>query len=163
MTAYETTGNRRGSLGIHLVTGLVGGFLAGVVWAALTSWFVTTLGGAALSPFRTISTIALGPHALVAHTSKVWVGEAIHSGIAAVLGLIFAVITFNVRQRAVALVLGGVIFGGLAYVVDFQILARYIHQFSALFSANAPFELAIHLLFGALLAAFFLRPEGYWA
>lgn len=163
MTAYGTTEARGGSLAIHLVTGLVGGFLAGIVWIALTSWFVTTVGLGDLSPFRTISTIALGPHALVDGTSKVWVGEAIHSGIAAFLGLVFAALTYGVRYRAEAMVLGGVLFGGVVYAVDFQLLARYIHQFSALFTANAPFELAISLLYGALLAAFFLRPVGYWA
>ncbi|WP_219419518.1 hypothetical protein [Pseudonocardia nigra] len=137
--------------------GLVSGFLAGVVFMALNSWFAGSMGNPALAPFKVVATLAQGPPPPQA---TVWVGMAIHSVLSALLGLVFAALVAPalMRNRSAGwLVWAGLIYGGLVYVVDFQILSRFVGQFSAFLAAtNQPLELAVHLVFGAVLAALLL-------
>lgn len=79
---------------------------------------------------------------------------AIHSVLAALFGLVFAGLIAPMRARPGLIVWGALIYGGLVYVVDFQVLARYVPEFAALLKAtNQPMVLAVHLVFGAVLAA----------
>lgn len=140
--------------GTRLFTGAIGGFLAGVAFIALTSWFFTSMGRPALAPFRVIATIAQGGPP---PTTDLWVGMAIHSALSAVFGIVFALLTAMVRSNG-TLMAAGVLYGGIIYVIDFQVLARFVERFSVFRMANQPFEVAVHLVFGAVLALFVLRP-----
>ncbi len=134
-------------------SGLVAGFLAGAVFIALNSWFATTMGKPALAPFKTVATLAQGPpppHAAI------WIGMVIHSLLAAVFGLVFAVLVVPMMRNRSAgwLLWAGLLYGGIIYIVDFQVLSRLVPQFSAFLQVtNQPLELAVHLVFGAVLAA----------
>ncbi|MFR9805245.1 hypothetical protein ACL02T_23610 [Pseudonocardia sp. RS010] len=135
-----------------VVVGALAGFLAGVGFAALHSWFAVSTGAGALAPFRRIATIVQGPPP---DTDAIWVGMLVHSLIAAVLGVIFAGVLLPMRRRSAGwLAWAGLVFGAAVYLVDFQVLARTIPQFSAFQQVSQPFELAAHLVFGALLATF---------
>jgi hypothetical protein len=135
--------------GLRMLTGLLGGFLAGVPFIALNSWFATTMGKPALGPFKTVATIVQGPGALPG--TSVVAGMAIHSVLSAILGIIFAALLIRMNRSGLLLT-GGLIFGGIVYVVDFQILARFVHQLHSFRMTNQPLELAVHLVFGAVLA-----------
>lgn len=138
-----------------LGAGVLSGFLAGVVFIALNSWFVTTMGKPTLAPFKTIATLAQGPPPPQA---TVWIGMAIHAVLSALFGLLFAALVSQMGNRSAGWVLwAGLVYGGLIYVIDFQILSRFVGHFSAFLAVtNQPFELTVHILFGAVLAALLL-------
>jgi hypothetical protein len=165
MTRSSQTGAARGSasgrgMGPWLVWGLVAGFLAGVVFIALTAWFTASMGNPSLTPFRVIATIVQGPPPPEA---TIWVGMVIHSVLSALFGLVFAAGIATVRGRlsTAALLWGGLLYGALIYLVDFQLLARVVEQFFAFRGINQPFELTVHLVFGAVLAAFLAVGPGF--
>jgi hypothetical protein len=143
----------RPRLGQYLFVGVIGGFLAGVAFIALTSWFATSVGMPRLYPFRVVASLAQGPNNLPAN--QLWVGMAIQAGLSAVFGLIFAIITAVIRS-ATLVALAGLVYGAGIYIVDFQVLARVIPQFSAFRNVNQPFEASVHLVFGAVLAVLLL-------
>jgi hypothetical protein len=141
--------------GQYLAMGIVGGFLAGVALIALWSWFAVSRGAPQLSPFRLVASLAQGPAAAIDATGDLWLGMLIHSLLAAIFGLIFALVTVSIRSaRLVAL--AGPIFGAIVYVVNFQVLARLIGQFSAFRTVNQPFEASVHLVYGSLVAVLLL-------
>lgn len=132
--------------------GMIAGFLAGVALAALNAWFATSNGMGALAPFRTIATIVQGPPLA---TATIWVGMLLHSLIAAGLGVVFAGVLLPARRRSVGWsTWAGLVFGAAVYFVHFQVFARTVPHFSAFQEVDQPFELAAHLVFGALLATF---------
>ncbi len=140
------------SPGLLAVWGALAGFLAGVVFMAINAWSATSTGHPAFTPFRTVATLAQGPPPAAA---TVWIGMVIHSLLAALFGLVLAIVFAPLRRRGVrtgALIWAGLVYGGLIYVVDFQVLARLVGQFTAFRSTNQPLELAAHLVFGAVLA-----------
>lgn len=140
--------------GPRLVTGAAGGFLAGVVLATLTAWFAASMGSSPLAPFRAIATIVQGgPPA----ATDLRVGMAAHAVLSAAFGLAFVVLTAMVGNDG-TLMASGLLYGGLIYVVDVQILARFVGQFEPPMT-NQPFLLATHLVFGGVLALFLLRPQ----
>jgi vacuolar-type H+-ATPase subunit I/STV1 len=141
-----------GGVGPWLGWGLLAGFLAGVVFIALTSWFATSMGNPQLAPFKVIATLAQGPPPMQA---TVWIGMAIHSVLSALFGLVFAAAVAPRRgSSGGSIIWAGLIFGGLIYIIDFQVLSRFVPQFSAFLQAtNQPFEVTVHLVFGAVLAA----------
>lgn len=135
--------------------GVIDGFLAGVAFIALTSWFATSMGMPQLSPFRAIATIIQGPQAAASGTAHIWLGMVIHSLLAAIFGLVFALVTAGIRS-AILVALAGPIFGAIVYIVNFQVLARIVPQFSVFRGINQPFEAAVHLVFGSLVAVLLL-------
>jgi hypothetical protein len=146
---------RRGTPSSWAGWGALSGFLAGVAFIALHSWFAVSAGEDALAPFRTVATIVEGPYPT---TTVIGIGMAVHAVLSAVFGLIFAALLAPLRRRSAGwLAWAGLLFGGVVYLVDFQVLARFVPWFSAfLLVANQPFELAVHLVFGAVLAALLL-------
>lgn len=141
-------------MGSWLGQGFVAGFLAGVVFSALNSWFATTMGKPVLAPFKVIATLAQGPPPA---QGTVWVGMVIHAVLSALLGLVFAVLVASLWGRSAGLLLwAGLVYGAIVYVVDFQVFSRVVPQFRVFLQAtNQPLELAVHLVFGAVLAALF--------
>lgn len=143
----------RPRFGAYLVAGAVGGFLAGAAFIALNAWFATSNGMPRMQPFRTVATIVQGQ--VDVNASNVAIGIVLHVAISIVLGLIFALVTAGFRS-AIFVAFAGLVFGAVVYVVDFQVLARQVGQFSAFRMTNQPFEAAAHLVFGAVLAVLVL-------
>jgi hypothetical protein len=146
---------RRGTPASWIGWGALSGFLSGVAFIALHSWFAVSAGDGALAPFRTVATIVEGPYPT---TTVIGIGMAVHVVLSVVFGLVFAVLLAPLRRRSAGwLAWAGLLFGGVVYLVDFQVLARFVPWFSAfLQGTNQPFELAAHLVFGAVLAALLL-------
>ncbi len=137
-----------------LVRGAVGGLLAGLVFAAATMWFVTSLGMPARTPLLMISTTVLGDEAMVNGDANSTIGLVVHALLSIVYGVIFALVARRLRSNA-AIALAGLVFGGLLYLVNFQVLARI--WFETFRMANQPFELVVHLAFGSLFALALFR------
>jgi hypothetical protein len=143
----------RPRLGQYLVAGFISGFLAGVAFIALTCWYSSYHGSPELMPFRFVASLAKGPTGIATH--PLWMGMAIHSVLSALFGLVFAIFTSWIRSASLV-ALAGLVCGAVIYIVDFQILARVVSQFSAFRTTDQPFEAAVHLVFGAVLAVLIL-------
>jgi hypothetical protein len=135
--------------------GALSGFLAGGALSALHSWFAVSTGQDALAPFRTIATLVEGPPPALATAG---IGMVVHAALSVLFGLLFAAALAPLRRRSAGwLTWAGLLFGGALYLVDFQVFARNVKYFSAFQDATSqPFELATHLVFGAVLAALML-------
>jgi len=134
-----------------LVRGAVGGIIAGMVFAAVTMWFVTTQKMSALTPLHMISTIVKGDQAMMTGATSVPIGLVVHMVLSMMFGVVFALAVSRLRTNG-AVALAGLVFGLLLYVVNFQILGRLL--FTTFLMANQPFEVLAHLVFGSLLALF---------
>lgn len=145
-------GSSAPTLPVRLAMGVVGGIVAGAGFIALTMWFAHTDGKDAVAPFKMISTIVQGPPP---DDGTVWLGVVVHAVLSVLFGLIFALLTHPWGTGTVA-ALAGLVYGGAIYVVNFQLLSRFVEHWGAfLDGTNQPFEVAVHLVFGALLAVFF--------
>lgn len=144
-----TSTSTRRSLAGDLVRGAVGGLIAGILFAVATMWFVTSLGMPARTPLLMISTIVLGDDAMVTGDANSTIGLIVHLVLSAGFGVVFALAARRLRTNG-AVALAGLAYGGLLYLVNFQILARV--AFETFRMANQPFEVVVHLVFGAVLA-----------
>ena len=122
---------------------------------ALHSWFAVSVGQDAMAPYRTVATVVEGPPPALATAG---IGMVVHTVLSVLFGLLFAAALAPLRRRSAGwFAWAGLLFGGVVYVVDFQILARNVGYFSAVLeTTNQPLELAAHLVFGAVLAALLL-------
>lgn len=156
MTSQTATRNssRRGeSLPARLVRGAVGGLVAGAVFIGVTMWFASTMGDPAQGPLMMISTLALGAEAMNTGAANPALGMTIHVVLSVVFGAAFALLAPRLPTNG-AVALAGTIYGGLLYLVNFLILAPL--AFPVFQSANQPFEVFAHIVFGTLLSfAFF--------
>ncbi len=141
------------ALPIRLVRGAIGGMIAGLVFIGVTMWFADSIpDGHPGNPLRLISTIVKGKSALEDGTASVGSGWIVHLVLSAVFGMLFAVVVPMFRTNGTVALAGG-LFGALLFVVNFLIIAEvWLDQFQM---PNKPFELAIHIVFGHLLAVAF--------
>lgn len=132
-----------------LVRGALGGIAAGSAFLALTMWFATSVGDPARGPLLMISTIVKGDEAMMNGTASDSVGLAVHVGLSAVFGLVFAVAASRLRTNG-ALAAAGALYGVVLYLVNFKVFTPL--AFPVFKMANQPFELAVHVVFGTLLS-----------
>jgi uncharacterized membrane protein YagU involved in acid resistance len=154
MTTLTAGRSRRTLASIAILArGAIGGLATGLVFAGATMWFVTSVGMPARTPLLMISTLVKGSGAMINGTANASLGLIIHMVLSMAFGVGFAVLAARLPSNG-SLVLAGLGYGGLLYLLNFQILARAaFHVFSG---ANQPFEVVLHLVFGVLLAlAFF--------
>ncbi len=136
--------------------GVVGGIVAGGLFLAATMWFATSVGDPAKAPLLMMSTLVKGDEAMMAGTASVGLGLAVHLVLSAGFGVVFAVIASRLRTAG-TLATAGVAYGAALYLVNFKVLSPTL--FTTFEMANQPFELVVHVVFGALLAlAFLLLP-----
>lgn len=149
--------------GRRLLAGAVGGFLSGAAFIALLSWFDTTVGKPALQPFKVIASLVQGPAAAKTGSAHVWIGMAIHPFLSVVFGVGLAVLVLPlVSQRAVAVT--GLLYGGVVYAVNFQLLARFVGHFGALLAGpNQAVVLSLHFVFGVLTSLFLMNSARHHA
>ena len=149
MTVSTSTKRR---LGGDLVRGVLGGLIAGMIFAVATMWFVTSIGLPARTPLLMISTIVLGDDAMATGEADSSIGLIVHVMLSIAYGIVFALLARRLRTNG-DVALAGLLYGGLLYLVNFQILARV--AFGTFRMANQPFEVTVHLVFGALLGLAF--------
>jgi len=147
------TGTTDETVGSRILRGAIGGGAAGAVFILVTMWFADSVGDPSNGPLMMISTIVKGEAAMANGTADPTLGWIVHGVLSILFGIAFAFVTPMFRTNGtVALV--GIVYGALLYVVNFLVIAPI--AFPIFQMANQPFELAIHIVFGALLAlAFF--------
>lgn len=102
---------------------------------------------------RLIHSLITGPDALMSGDVEPWLGFVVHSVLAAVFGMTFALVVPLFRSNGTVALAGG-LFGLALYLVNFQLIARFfVERF--LENPNQPFELVVHVVFGHLLALAF--------
>ncbi|MDQ3569078.1 MAG: hypothetical protein M3396_00325 [Actinomycetota bacterium] len=146
MTERQTTGTNWSR---WLIRGGLGGIGAGGVFVALTMWFATSVGDPAKGPLLMISTIVKGDDAMANGTASVGVGLALHLGLSALFGLVFAVLASRLRTNG-SLATAGALYGAGLYLLNFKVLTPL--AFPVFKMANQPFELVVHVVFGTLLS-----------
>jgi hypothetical protein len=137
----------------RVVRGVVGGELAGAVFALVTVWFTTSLGMGRDMALLMMSTVASGRSSIEDGTASVAMGVGVHLFLSALFGVIFSLLVPKMRTNGTLLLSAGV-YGLIVYVVNFRLLSPLF--FPVFQDANQPFEVLIHLVYGQLLAIVFL-------
>jgi len=137
----------------RLSIGALGGLVSGAVFAALICWSAGLSGRPVLSPFRLIATVVQGGSPA---GKEIWLGMIVHIVLSLLFGLLFAALSTPWASPAMT-AWAALVFGGLLYVVDFQLLSRFVARWAAfLQDTNQAFQLAVHLVFGAILSLFLM-------
>lgn len=140
-------------IGARMLRGVLGGAVSGLIFMLVTMWFADSLGDSPSGPLMMISTIVKGEAAMANGTADPAVGWLVHGALSVVFGILFALVAPLFRTNG-TVALAGIVYGALLYVLNFLVLAPI--AFPIFKMANQPFELAIHIVFGALLSlAFF--------
>jgi len=124
------TGQR--SNGELLLQGVVGGIVAGIVFAMAEMVMAVLLGGSFWAPLQMIGAIVLGPAVLppaVPTAFVVIVGVIFHMMMSAIFGVIFVYLLAFTQQLTAStglLLLYGSLFGFALWIVNFLIISQYI-------------------------------------
>lgn len=151
-TASRTTtapDTRTAGMGSMLARGAAGGAVAGGVFAAITMWFMTSIGMSAAMPMQMIAAMIQGQDALMAGTASPVLGFTVHMVLSIVYGMVFAALATRLPSNAVIAVAGAG-YGLLLYVVNFLIVAPILFPWFG--DANQPFEVLVHVVFGVLVS-----------
>jgi len=151
--AATASGTRDEAVGSRILRGAIGGAAAGAVFMFVTMWFADSVGDPSTGPLMMISTIVKGEAAMANGTADPTLGWIIHGAISVMFGVAFALVAPWFRTNG-TVALAGIVYGALLYVLNFLVIAPVVLPIFEM--ANQPFELAIHIVFGALLGlAFF--------
>lgn len=137
----------------RVVRGVVGGEVAGAVFALLTVWFTTSLDMGRDMALLMMSTVASGQSSIDDGSASVALGVGVHLTLSALFGVIFSLVVPKMRTNGTLLLSAGV-YGLIVYVVNFQVLSPLF--FPVFQDANQPFEVLVHLVYGQVLAVIFL-------
>lgn len=144
-------------LGDRVARGTVAGLFAGVVFLlAQMGWAVERLDKPAVAPLLDMSTIFNNGDLMPMVTpDNLLIGLVTHLTLTMLFGIAFAFIASFLRSPLL-LVVGGVAFGIVLYVVNIQILGRVVFEwFTDPMGPPQGFELWIHAGYGLLLVPFF--------
>lgn len=137
----------------RVVRGVVGGEVAGAVFALVTVWFTTSLDMGRDMALLMMSTVASGQSSIDDGSASVAVGVGVHLFLSALFGVIFSLAVPKMRTNGTLLLSAGV-FGLIVYLVNFRLLSPLF--FPVFQDANQPFEVLVHLVYGQVLAVIFL-------
>jgi hypothetical protein len=150
-------------LGTLCTRGAVAGLSAGLVFLVGNMGWAVHDGKPAAAPLIDISTIfhaqdAPSPVAAVAFgPDNLIVGLVTHLTLAIFFGIGFGLLAARLIRSNMTLIAGGVGYGLLLYVVNFQILGRTAFPwFTDAMGPPQGFEVFIHAVFGLLLVPFFV-------
>jgi hypothetical protein len=144
-------------VGERFTTGAVAGLAAGLVFLLANMGYATTQDLPALAPAYDISTIFHGQDMPDPTPENAVVGLVTHATLSLAFGIAFAVLVVPFLRPLSLLVAGGVVYGLLLYLVNFQILGRaFFPWFTDPMGPDQGFEIFIHGVFGLLLVPFFL-------
>jgi len=152
-----------------LTTGVVAGLAVGFVFILANMIYATSQPALpdvpdgpklpASAPFLDIGTIFYFDDMPQMIPAYPFAGLVTHFTLAILFGLIFALVLVPLLSNARALLVGGIAYGGLLYIVNYQILGRLVFEWfdpSSPMGPNPWFGLFTHLGFGLLLVPFFL-------
>lgn len=141
------------SLLSRVVRGVVGGEVAGAVFALLAMWYTTSVDQGRDAALLMISTVASGSDSVASGSAHVATGVIVHLALSALFGVIFSQFVPKMRTNATLLICAG-LFGIVVYLVNFRILSPLF--FKAFQDANQPFMLLLHVIYGQILGVIFL-------
>ncbi|MCA1679831.1 MAG: hypothetical protein LC777_13215 [Actinobacteria bacterium] len=171
MALLKNTASRAKALDFStlLTTGTLAGLAAGFPFILANMIYATSQSALpvpnapklpAIAPFFDIGTIFyFDDMPQMTNPSYPLAGLITHFSLSIVFGLIFALAVVPLLTNARLLLIGSVVFGGLLYIVNYQILGRMVFEWFDPSSPLGPdpwFGLITHLGFGLLLAPFFL-------
>ena len=148
-----------------VIAGLAVGFvfiLANMIYATSQPMVTNVSDGKKLpasAPFLDIGSIFYFDKMPQMTPEYPFVGLITHFSLSILFGLIFALVLVPLFSNARALLVGGVVFGGLLYILNYQILGRVVFEWFDPSDPMGPdpwFGLVTHLGFGLLLVPFFL-------
>lgn len=137
--------------------GAIAGLVAGWGFILGNMLWYQEHGKPAIAPFLAISTIFDGTNVPVKSPASAIVGLTLHIGLTMGFGIGFAFLAWMLLPNVRSVLLASVIYGLLLYVVNFQLLGRYVWPWFT--NPKGPpqgFEVWIHAVYGLLLAPFFL-------
>ncbi|MGI8594728.1 MAG: hypothetical protein ACR2ML_10265 [Solirubrobacteraceae bacterium] len=150
-------------LGQTLTRGVVAGLFAGLLFLlSQMGWAVENLDKPAVAPMLDMSTVFTRDEVPAATPINVVIGLVTHLNLSMLFGIGFAILVAplarsRVLKSTLLLVLGGLSYGLLLYVVDIQILGRTLFEWFT--NPNGPPQIAeifFHAEFGLLLVPFFI-------
>ncbi len=152
---YERSSARaRGLSKERAIAGAIAGVGAGIVFLLLSMIYAAIVGPGVWAPPRMMATIVGFEMAPVFAAIPVVVSLALHMVLSALYGAVFALLMGSAGRGIV--LLAGLVFGLALYVLNFHVFAQ-LEQFAAFrMMAGNWFEIAVHVVFGLLLAAGFL-------
>lgn len=128
--------------------GAIGGLVAGLIFGLIQMWFFADAGMPADTIIHLIATLVQPDSYFAAGQTSLALGWAIHITLSLTYGAIYGLAATEMQSNATRM-WGAAVWGGLIYVFNFVILAPL---FYGLFTtANQPFELAVHIVYGALI------------
>lgn len=144
-----------------LTRGVAAGLTGGLVFILVNMYAAQSAGKPPVGPFLAISTLfrfsdapIMEPMALPV---EVTLGVIVHLFLSVLFGVVFALISPLLRS-SVLLVAGGLVYGLVLYVVNFQVIGRLLFPwFVDPRGPNQVVELLVHpLAYGLVLVPFFL-------
>ncbi len=142
----------------RLARGVIAGTAAGLLFLLANMWFAVSKGMPAAAPLYDISTIFHFADKPDPTAENAVVGLVTHLTLAAGFGVLLALVAPLLRSRA-ALWGGGIAFGVVLYLVNFQILGRIAFEWFQV-GPNQTFELFAHAGYGLALVPFLLGFAG---
>lgn len=138
----------------RLARGVIAGTAAGLLFLLANMWFAVSKGMPAAAPLYDISTIFHFADKPEPTPENAVVGLVTHLTLAAAFGVLLALVAPLLGSRA-ALWGGGIGFGVVLYLVNFQILGRIAFEWFQV-GPNQTFELFAHAAYGLALVPFLL-------
>lgn len=147
-----------GAVGDLVTRGVAGGLSGGVAFAIANMYYADAHGKPAVAPFLAIATIFHHQKMPMMSPENVVTGLVLHVALSMVFGVVFALVVVPVARGAGMLVAGGVAYGLVLFVVNFEIFGRaFFPWFTNPKGPNQLFELWIHpVAYGLFLVPFFL-------
>jgi hypothetical protein len=150
----EARVEQRGSLGADIGRGAVGGAVAGIIFGAANMWYASSTGMPSVMPLQMIATIVQGEGALADGSASPVLGAVVHMVLSVAFGVGLGLLLHRIAADATRATIG--LFYGLAlYLVNFLVIAPI--AFPVFREANQPFELVVHVVFGAVAVLFLLQ------
>lgn len=132
--------------------GAISGVIAGAVMLIVAMGWAAGLGLGSRLPVQTTVAALSGPMALLGGAGTVWAGWLIYLAVAAVLGLIYTSIGWNIRQYRTALI-WGILYGICVWVVmTAWLLPRGDPVMAAYMALMVGPWFVLHLIFGVVVS-----------
>ncbi|MDQ3435310.1 MAG: hypothetical protein M3481_11630 [Actinomycetota bacterium] len=144
-------------LGQTFTRGVVAGLFAGLLFLlSQMGWAVENLDKPAIAPLLDMSTVFSRDELPAATPENAIIGLVTHLSLSMFFGIGFTMLVPLLRNTAL-LLLGGLVFGLVLYVVNIQLLGRTVFEWFT--NPNGPPQIAeifFHAEFGLLLVPFFI-------
>lgn len=145
--------------GSALVHGVLGGVVAGIVFALSEMVMAMLMGMSALVPLQMIGAIALGPGVLPpteATPTTVFVALVVHMMLSAIYGAVLALAALVIpalRSSIGVLTAVGAVYGLAIWLVNFYVVAPFVFPWFVMASPLVQF-IAHVFFFGAVLGSY---------